>query len=198
MKVQPPTQKPWLLVSSSLAAVLFASLPAAAAESGPNVADSPVGMFFRWLNFAIVFVTIVWVIRKFGAPYFRGHAREIGGAIQQASKARAAAERELKEATQKLAALDLEIQDLRRAAVRESAAEAERIRERARVEAEKVAQAAQAEIAATERAARQELRAMAARLATERAAAMVRAQMTAQGEAALFRAFVSELRRSAP
>ena len=198
MNVQPRARKSWRLASLSLVALLFASLPAGAADSGPNVADSPVGMFFRWLNFAIVFGAIVWVIRKFGAPYFRGHAREIGGAIQQASEARAAAERELRDATQKLAALDLEIQDLRRAAVRESAAEAERIRERARAEAEKVAQAAQAEIAAAERAARQELRAMAARLATERAAAMVRAQMTPQGDAALFRSFVSELRRSAP
>ena len=199
MRTAPRTHKLWLFLSACLAAILLAGMPLAAAEeSAPSPADTPVGLVFRWLNFALVFGGLAYVIGKFGAPYFRGQARAIAGAIQQASEARAAAQRELRDAAQRLAVLDLEVQDLRRTAVRESAAEAERIRDRARVEAGKIAQAGQAEIAAAERAARQELRSMAARLATERAAAMVRAQMTTAAEAALFRSFVGELRRSAP
>jgi len=198
MKRMPRIRAAWLFVSSCLVALFCAAMPLVAAEeAAPNPADTSTGLFFRWLNFAIVFGAIFWVVRKFGVAYFREHARSISTAIQQASEARMVAERELKDATQRLAALDLEIQDLRRAAVRESAAEAERIRERARLEAEKVMQAAKSEIEAAERAGRQELRAMAARLATERAAAMVRAQMTGETQATLFRSFVVELRRSA-
>ena len=76
----------------------------------------------------------------------------------------------MQEATQKLAGMDLEVQDLRRAAVRESTLEAERIRDMTQAEVEKIAQAARAEIKAAERAAQQELRAAVAHLATDRAA----------------------------
>ena len=56
-------------------------LPALAQEAGaPQPADTAVGFFFRWLNLALVLGTIIWVIRKFGAPYFRGSARAISEA----------------------------------------------------------------------------------------------------------------------
>ena len=185
------------LLGAGLLGIFLTGIPLLAAEeSSPSAADTTVGTVFRWLNFLIVFGGLAYIIGKFGAPYFRGHAQSIAGSIQQAAETRAAAERELQEANRRLAALDLEIQDLRRAAVRESAAAAERLRELTRVEAGKIAQAARGEIAAAERAARQELRAMTARLATDGAAAMVRAQMTAAAEATLFRSFVGELERS--
>ena len=62
---------------------------------------------------------------------------------------------------------------------------------------EKISQAARAEIAAAERAGSQELRAIAAKLATDRAAALIREQMNAAAEAALFSSFVGELARAA-
>jgi F0F1-type ATP synthase membrane subunit b/b' len=164
-------------------------------DSAPNPADSTVGVVFRWLNFALVFGGLGYLIAKFGGPYFRAHAAEIGDAIRQAADARAAAERELKQAEQQLASLDLEVQDMRRAAVKESGAETERIRELTRVDTEKIAQAAQAEIESAERYARHELRALTARLATEQAAAMLQTQMTPTAETALFRTFVGQLER---
>ena len=54
-------------------------------------------------------------------------------------------------------------------------------------EAETIERAAQAEIAAAERAARLELKALAARLAVERAEAVLRGELTPEAEAALFR-----------
>jgi len=174
------------------------TLPALAAEgAAPDPVETPAGTLFRWLNFALVFVGLVWVLRKFGGAYFRGNARAIGASIREAMEARASAERELHEAGERLAGVDFEIQELRRTAARESAAEAARIRALARAESEKIAQAALAEIAASERAARHELRALAARVSTERAAKMVRARLNAASEAALFQSFVDDLARSA-
>jgi F0F1-type ATP synthase membrane subunit b/b' len=183
--------------SAVLLTVLVTALPLAAQEGAASPAEAPGELVFRWLNFILVFGAIAYAIGKFGTPYFRSQAREISGSIHQAAEARAAAKREVEEAERQVASLDLEIQDLRRAAVRDSATEAERIRDLARVESDRIAQAAHAEIAAAERAARQDLRAAAARLATEQAAAMVRTRLNAATEAGLFRSFVSELQRSA-
>jgi len=175
---------------------VLANAPLLSAQESSPV-DAPVGTVFRWLNFVLVFGTFALVIAKFGGPYFRKRAQEISRSIHEAGETHAVAERELNQAQQKLSSISVEIQELRRAATRDSATEAERIRAFARAEAEKIGQAARAEIEAAERAGRQELRAIAARLATERAALLIRKQMNAAGEAALFQAFVGELERTA-
>jgi F-type H+-transporting ATPase subunit b len=183
------------VLSAGVAAA--ACLPALAQESSSDVTTMPIGTVFRWLNFLLVFGAIAYAIARSGVPYFRGRARAISNAIAEANQARAAAERELREAAGKLGSLDREIDEERRAAERDSAAERERIRALTKSDIEKVGQAARAEIAAAERAGHQELRALAARLATDRAAALIREQMNAAAEAALFDSFVDELAKAA-
>ena len=185
-------------LACSVAVMLLVAGPLLAAEeAAPDPADTATGMIFRWLNFLLVMGGIAYLIGKFGGPYFRSHAAGIAKSIRDAAEMRAAAERELREVDERVASLNLEIQELRRVAVRESAAEAERLRELARVEAERIHNAARAEIVASERVARQELRAIAARLATERAAEITRGRMDPATDAALFRAFVGELEKRA-
>jgi F-type H+-transporting ATPase subunit b len=185
------------VLSVALALVGFFSLPALAQENTPDVTTMPVGLVFRWLNFLLVFGVLAYLVVKFGGPYFRGRAQAIAKAIDEAQQTRAGAERDLREATAKLAAVATEIEQERRTAERESAADRERIRALTKSEVEKIAQAARAEMAAAERAGTQELRAIAARLATARAAALIREQMNAAAEAALFDAFVGELAKAA-
>ena len=179
--------------------VLFAgiALPALAQENSPDVASMPIGTLFRWLNFLLVAGALAYLVGKFGAPYFRGRAQSIAKAIEEANQTRTAAERGLRDASERLAAVASEIEQERRTAERESAADRERIRTLTQVEIEKINQAARAEIAAAERAGTQELRVIAAKLATDRAAAMIREQMNAEAESALFESFVGELARAA-
>jgi F-type H+-transporting ATPase subunit b len=184
-----------LIVTAALLGTF--SLPALAQESSPDSASVTLDTVFRWLNFLLVFGAIAYVIVKFGAPYFRARAAGIAKSIDEASQSRAAAEREFQRAVQKLATIESEIGEERRTAVRESAADRERIKALTLTEIEKINQAARAEIAAAERAGAQELRAIAARLATERAAALIREQMNDAAEDALFDAFVGELERAA-
>jgi F0F1-type ATP synthase membrane subunit b/b' len=169
--------------------------PVLAQEGESSPADSTTGWVFRWLNFAIVFGAIAYFAVKKGAPYFRANAKEISGKIADAARVREEAEQKRREAAAKLANLDQEIAQLREDAKRNAEFEALRIRILVREESEIIERAAKAEIAAAERAARLELKVLAARLALQRAEALLREELTPKAEAALFRTFVRDLGR---
>jgi F-type H+-transporting ATPase subunit b len=176
--------------------VLLAALPALAQEGEASPVESPVGWIFRWLNFAIVFGAIGYLAWKKGGPYFRAQAEEISRKIAEGTRAREAAERQRQEVQAKLANIESEIATIRAEAKRDADAEAQRLRSLAREEAQKIERAAQAEIVAAERASRMELKTLAARMAVERAEALLRRELTPKSEAALFQTFVQELERS--
>lgn len=180
--------------SSIWAALLFfpAVLPASAAESGDEV-NSPLGWTFRWIHFAIVFGLIAYLLAKKAPAFFRARAESIAAGIAEAGRERAEAERRKKEAAEKMAGLEKELAEMRSAASRDGAAEAERIRAGARDEAAKIERAAQAEIAAAGRAAHGELKAVAARLAVARAQAQLEKLLTPASEGGIFRGFVEQL-----
>jgi len=178
--------------SAALAAPGFAS----SEEGGSSSPEtSQLGWTFRILNFVILFGGLGYLLR--GAPaFFRERAERIVGAITEARRVKDEADRQLQTAQSKLVRLDQEVAELRADAVQDGVAEAERIRALAREEAAKIQRAALLEIEAAERAARMELKAAAARLAVERAEAIVKGRMTPEAQAALVRAFVENLGRA--
>jgi F-type H+-transporting ATPase subunit b len=179
----------------AIAVLLFAAAPVLAQESGSSITDSTSGWAFRWINFALLVAILVYGFSK-AAPKFRKNRDEIARKIAEGTRAREAAEQQRREVRTKMAGIDAEVAAMREDAKRGAELEAERIRALAKSEAEMIERAAQAEIAAAERASRLELRTTAARLAVERAEAMLRAQLTPSDESALFRTFVAELERS--
>jgi len=185
----------WLSVAV-FAIVFFSAFGASAraaegAESNP--AEETIGTVFKWLNFAIIFGGLGYIIARKGPAFFRARAEVISSAMTHAAAAKAEADRQLREAEEKLGRLDQEIAELRAASQREAAAEAERLRAATRAEIEKIHRAAKAEIEAAERAARTELKALAARAAVERAGALLRQRITADTHAQLFRSFLDGL-----
>jgi F-type H+-transporting ATPase subunit b len=126
-------------------------------------------------------------------PKFRDNAEKISSAITEATAAKAAADRQLREAETKLANLQKEVAELRAFAGREGSSEAERIRALARNDAQKIFLAATAEIEAAERAARLELKAIAAKLAVDGAETLLAKQLTPQTQESLVSAFVQSL-----
>lgn len=175
---------------------LAMAAPALAQESSPSPADSATGWVFRWINFAIVMMLLVYGLRK-AAPAFRAHQERIAQKIAEGTRAREAAELRRREVEEKLNGLDQEIARIRAEAKRDSDAEAVRLRAAAKQDAQKIERAAQAEIEAAERAARLELKSMAARMAVDRAELLLRDALTPKAEEALFSGFVGELERSA-
>jgi len=183
-----------MLVLGLLLAAPSAAL--AAGEGGePNLFESPIGWAFRWAQFLLIFGGAGYLIAKKAPAYFRGRAEAVNASIAEAAQLKGEAQRQLRDAEGKLEALPQELEQLRAAAQRESAAEAERIRGATRDEAKKIERAAQAEIEAAERAARMELKAMAARLAVDRAEVLIQRQLTPQTETGLLRSFLDQLAR---
>lgn len=168
--------------------------PVLAQEGKPSPADSPIGWVYRWINFAVVAGLIIWGFSKL-TPYFRQHAMEISGQIAEGARAREAAEAKSREAQAKMAALEGEISALRAEARRDSEAEVARLRAQTKEEAGKVEQSARMEIEAVERAARLELKSLVARMAVQRAEALLRDRITPQVEASLLKSYVAELNR---
>ena len=134
------------------ASLLFSVSTYAAEEGSASGAAAP--EIFKWINFAIVAATLMWVFAKKLPPVFRANAEKIGSAITSATAAKAEADRQLKDAEQRLARLEDEVRALREEAKRDGVAEAERIHAMAKSDAEKIDVAAKAEIAAAERSMR--------------------------------------------
>jgi F-type H+-transporting ATPase subunit b len=176
---------------------ILAAAPVFAQEGGGDIADSPTGVVFRWLNFAIVAGIILYFFVKIAAPHFRSQSEDISRKIAEGARAREAADQQRAAAQQKLAGLGDEVARLRADAKRSGEAEAQRLRALARAEAEMIARAAQEEIAASQRAARLEMKGLAARLAIERAESLLQQQITSAEQATLFEAFVADLQGSA-
>ena len=183
-----------IFAATSLGLLVFSSaVPVLAQETRSSSADSTVGWVFRWINFGIVFGGIAYYAVKKGGPYFRRNARIISEKVAEGTRAREAAEQRRRDIEEKLAGLDAEIEAMRVTAKRDSEAEIQRLRGMAREDAERIEKSAQAEIAAAERAGQLELKALTARLTVERAESLLRRELDAENDAALFRAFVGEL-----
>ena len=178
---------------SILFVLLLAAVGANAAEEGGNAATERATEIFKWINFAIVAGVIVWVFGKKLPPVFRKKAEAISSAITNATNAKAAADRQLREAENKLTNLQKEVAELRAFAERESATEVERLRAATQSDAQKIAAAAKAEIEAAERAARLELKALAANLAVDGAETLLVKQLTPKAQESLISDFVKSL-----
>jgi F0F1-type ATP synthase membrane subunit b/b' len=163
------------------------------AAEGANPSEKSTEGVFKWIHFAIVVVASVWLITKVMPPFVRRHADEITAAITKATAAKAAAEKQLKEAAAKLTTLEQEVARFREQAQKDAAAELERLRAMTKNEIEKVGLAAKSEIDAAERAAREELKALAARLAVDHAQTLVANEMTPGVQETMINNFVQSL-----
>jgi F-type H+-transporting ATPase subunit b len=183
----------WKVFANALLILLFATLSAHAAEEGGNAATERANEIFKWINFAIVAGLIAWVFLRLTPPFFRKNAETISSAITKATAAKAEADRQLREAEEKLARLGQEVAQLRGTAQRETAAEAERLRGITQSDIQRVGLAAKAEIEAAERAARLELKVITANLAVDGAESLLEKELTPQTQETLVAAFVKSL-----
>jgi F-type H+-transporting ATPase subunit b len=165
------------------------------ADEAANASQQSAENLFKWINFAIVAGVIIWICLRSGPAFFSRRADVITSAIEKSTAAKNRADEQLCEAETKLQNLEKEVAELRAAALRESTAEGERIRNMTGTDEQKIDAAANAEVDATERAARLELKALAANLAVDGAEALLASQLTPAAQESLINNFVKTLDR---
>jgi len=149
---------------------------------------------FVVLNFAIIAVLIVIIMKSKLPAAFRSRTENIREGIAEARQASEEAQRRLSEIEGRLAKLDSEIAAMAAAAEAEAQKEQARIQDAAEEDKRKIVEAAEQEIVAATRLARVELRAYVSELAVTLAEKRIRVNAATDQE--LVRAFVDELGRN--
>jgi F-type H+-transporting ATPase subunit b len=180
-----------LTISVCAVFLLFACVASAAEEA--DKAKEHATELFKWINFGIVALVVLWAFGMVLPKKFRANAETVSSAITKATATKAEADKQLADVEARLANLEQEVAELRAAGKKEAAADAERIRTMARSDAEKISVAAHAEMEAAERAARIELKALAAKLAVDGAESLLAKQLTPQAQESLVNGFVKSL-----
>lgn len=184
-----------LLLATAVPVMLLSVTAVTSAAESDGHAQDTVRIVFKWIHFAIVAGLVYWVFAKLLPPVFRRNADNISAAITKALAAKAEAERRLKDAERKLASLEQEIEEFRREVQAQAGIEFDRLRAMARNDVERIRLAAKAEVEAAERAARVELKALAAKLAVDRAESLVSKEMTPAVQEGMINRFVQSLQR---
>jgi len=131
-------------------------------DSGKQMKD----FMWRCIDFAALAIIIIWAVKKADMKKSLSDRQEgIAKALREAEESRQAAEKKFAEYNQKLAAANVEMDELQAAMRQEGALEKERIIAEARVAAERIKEQAQTAANQEILKARIELRAEASRLA---------------------------------
>lgn len=176
-------------------AVFAWQLPILAEEGGHGGGHgSDNSTLWKIINFAILAGALGYLAGKHAPAFFQGRSDLIRKGLDDAARISAEAEARTVAITKKLAALQTEIEELKRTAKVELEADQARAREEAGRILAKVNEHAQQDIDAAGKAARQQLKAYAAELSVQLAEEQIRSQMNSGTEDALVNSFAEELR----
>jgi len=148
---------------------------------------------WKWANFAVLAGGLGYLVAKNAGPFFAARSQAIRREMADAEEIRREAEERANAVSRKLAALQSEVEEMRRQSKAEAEAEAERMARRTAAEIAKVRAQGEAEIVAAGKAARAELKRYTAHLAVSLAEQKVRARMNPGTQEALVRGFVHDL-----
>jgi len=150
---------------------------------------------WRVINLLVFVIFLIYILRskiRIG-QVFDNRAASIFKELEQAKHDKQEAQQRLAELETRLGRLDQELADIRAEAERESAHEAERIRQTAAADAEKIKQTAQREIEGAMKAARGELRAFVADQSVALAEGMIRREIRAEDNTRMVNKFIDDL-----
>jgi F-type H+-transporting ATPase subunit b len=160
--------------------------------TGPENAHAP-ALGWLSLTFLVFAGGLAIALRKPLTNYLINRSDTVTKAIDEAKKAREAAEHRAREAEKKLAALDSEIGRMKKDFEEQGRAEAERLEKVAHDTAARIQKDAEDTINAERERATQALRAEAAKLALELAEERLRGAVTANDDARLQKTLVADL-----
>jgi ATP synthase F0 subunit b len=150
---------------------------------------------WRVINLLVFVIIVAYVLRskvRIG-QVFDNRAASIVKELEQTKRDKEESQKRLGELEARLGRLDQEVAEIRAEAERESAREAERIREVANVDAEKIRSTAQREIEGAMKAARGELRAFVAEQSVALAEGIIRREIRSDDNTRMVNKFIDDL-----
>jgi F-type H+-transporting ATPase subunit b len=171
---------------------LFALLARAAEEAEAHAEPS---ITYKWINFGILAVALIYLIAKFLIPVLKARSSSISNDIAQSKATVKAAEAKVAELTAKLSNFDGEIRSIREKAMAEREIEAKRIAEQTQNLLAKVASMRETEIGNLTQAAQSQLRAFTVEQAIAIAQTRLATMTDPSTQGALVTSFVNDLKR---
>jgi len=162
---------------------------------GPEYAERP-ALGFLAITFVVFVVGLVWVLRPRVATLLENRSDAVRKAIDEAKRAKEAAEARARDAEQKLKNLEGETARLVKDFEEQGKAETERLEKMAHEAAARIAKDAEDTISAEAERARQMLRAEAAKLALEMAEEKIRAALSGADDTRLQKALIDGLEKT--
>jgi F-type H+-transporting ATPase subunit b len=150
---------------------------------------------WRVINLLVFVIFLIYILRskvRIG-QVFDNRAASIIKELEQAKRDKQESQQRLAELEARLGRLDQEVADIRAEAERESAHEAERIRQTAAADAEKIRQTAQREIEGAMKAAKGDLRAFVADQSVALAEGMIRREIRTEDNTRMVNKFIDDL-----
>jgi F-type H+-transporting ATPase subunit b len=151
---------------------------------------------WRVINLSIFVLILIYILRskiRIG-QVFENRAATIVKELEQAKRDKQEAEAQLSELNARIGRLDQEVAEIRLEAERESAREAERVRQTAEADAEKIRLTAQREIEGAMKAARTELRAFVAEQSVATAEGIIRREIRPEDNNRMLDKYIDDLR----
>jgi F-type H+-transporting ATPase subunit b len=174
--------------------LLAAGVCLAQEQSGSGGGEDSLGVW-RWVNFGILAIGIIYLLAKYMPPFFRTRTAAIQKDIAEAQQAKHDSEQRAAAIDKRVAGLGAEIEAFRVQSRAEMEREGERIRQETAALIRKIHDQAQGEIESAGKAARREVRLYAANLALDLAAQRIRGRLDEKTEAGLFDNFIGDLKR---
>ncbi len=151
---------------------------------------------FDWINFILLVVVLVYVLRKPVGGFFANRSAALQHDLDEGRKALEAARAQLAQAEEKLRRLAADVAGLKTSAAREKELELARLREASEAEGKRILESARSMIESATQAARQELKRTAASEAVALAEKMIRERLDEAGRARLVSRFLEGIRNN--
>jgi F-type H+-transporting ATPase subunit b len=173
---------------AAIAALLLLAAPASAAGGGEGE-----GLFWSVLNFLLLVVVLVVLVRKPAEAYFTGRRDAIREQLETSARLKKEAEERYAQWQRRLVDLERELEGIRSTARERAETEREHILADARAGAERIQRDASAAIEQEVRRAKDRLREEASDLAIELAAGLLRESVTTDDRERLLDEFISRV-----
>lgn len=183
-----------VLASADVAAQLPEEHVAGPAEAeADDHGEGPWTVIFRWINFAILFGGLGYLLRKPFREFFQGRHEEIRIGLDRARESEKEAQARMADIEERLSRLSVDIAALRTEADRETEAERHKVMSEARHEVDRVVEQSRQEIERIARGVQREIKETVANLVIDHAEARLRTDMTNDDQKRVVVRFVKNL-----